>query len=64
MTEECPRCGSDQRGENEGSRTIGIEVRGAYDGVLFWQCPDCDGRWHRFPEGHYLRLCAESFVTA
>lgn len=43
-------------------RKIGIEIRGVYDGVLFWQCPDCGGRWHRFPEGHDLRQRALEYV--
>jgi hypothetical protein len=30
------------------SRLIGIEVRGVYDGVLLWECPDCQKRWRRF----------------
>ena len=28
-------------------RTISVEVRGVYDGCLYYQCPDCDGTWHR-----------------
>ena len=35
---------------------------GVYDGALFWQRPDCAGRWHRFPEGHSLRERAEGYV--
>lgn len=31
-------------------RKVGIEVRGAYDGVLIWQCPDCKHMWPRFQE--------------
>lgn len=46
------------------SRMIGIEVRGVYDGVLYWKCPDCNASWHRWPEGtkehhaakHYMEL--------
>jgi len=30
------------------SRMIGVEVPGVYDGVLYWECPDCGARWHRF----------------
>jgi ribosomal protein L37AE/L43A len=29
------------------SRLIGVEIRGAYDGVLLWQCPDCQTQWRR-----------------
>jgi hypothetical protein len=28
-------------------REIGVEVRGVYDGVLYWKCPDCGGTWDR-----------------
>lgn len=45
------------------SRTIGIEISGIYDGVLFWQCPDCGGKWHRFPEGDYRRSRADRYVN-
>lgn len=44
-------------------REIGVQVRGVYDGVLYWQCPDCGGKWHRFPEGHYIRQRAEPYVN-
>lgn len=30
------------------SRTIMVEVRGVYDGGLYFQCPDCHGAWHRW----------------
>lgn len=30
------------------TNAIGHVVRGVYDGVLFWSCPDCQGVWHRF----------------
>lgn len=29
------------------SRKMGVELRGVYDGVLFWVCPDCDFSWVR-----------------
>ena len=44
--------------------TIGVQIRGVYDGVLFWQCPKCSGRWHRWPEGHFLRERAEKHIKA
>lgn len=46
------------------SRQIGVEVRGAYDGSLFYQCPDCGGRWHRWPEGTYQHERAKEYVDA
>ena len=30
------------------SNIIGIEIPGAYDGVLIHQCPECETMWHRF----------------
>lgn len=51
---ECPECPA-------GTAVIGVEVRGVYDGVLYWTCW-AGHRWHRWPEGHYLRARAERFV--
>lgn len=77
MTEECPNCRVNLRGEpipqkyldagyygdtTHYSRTIGMEVMGVYDGVLYWMCPDCAHKWHRWPAGHYLRERAAKFV--
>lgn len=66
--DSCPHCNAslignqipeDQRavfgGATHFRRQIGIEVLGVYDGVLYYQCPDCKGHWHRWPEGHELR---------
>ncbi len=44
------------------SRTIGIEVRGVYDGVLYWQCPDCGFAWQRFDPGTRLANKAVAFI--
>ncbi len=68
----CPHCGTDQRGraltdEECASgwwgkdtthfwRTIGVEVRGVYDGVLFYRCPDCGGSWHRWSAKDHPRM--------
>jgi Zn-finger nucleic acid-binding protein len=38
-----------------GGRAIGVEVLGVYDGVLYWQCPDCDGMWNRWPNTEYFK---------
>jgi hypothetical protein len=35
-------------GSTHFKRTIGVEIQGVYDGVLFYKCPDCNGRWHRW----------------
>lgn len=50
----CPECGK--------ATVAGVEVRGVYDGVLFWSCIACGARWHRFEEGSALRTRAEPFV--
>jgi formate dehydrogenase maturation protein FdhE len=42
---------------------VGVQQRGVYDGVLYFQCSVCQRRWHRFPEGDYLRTKAEPYVT-
>lgn len=31
---------------------------------LYWQCPGCGTRWHRYDEGHPLRELAEPYVSA
>lgn len=72
--DECPLCGADLRGQpipqeaiDKGyykpgvthySRMIGHQITGVYDGVLYWSCPDCKGKWHRFPEGDHRRALA------
>lgn len=73
---ECPHCGADLKGDpipeeyrhfygnaTHFRREIGVEVRGVYDGVLYWRCPDCGGSWHRWPEGSHLRQRAERVMT-
>lgn len=59
----CPACGSDLSAPGDCSRVIGVEIRGVYDGVLIWHCPDCAHQWHRWPEGHPYRQRAEPYVT-
>jgi hypothetical protein len=75
-SETCPHCGADLRGdpipeehrerypsgETHYSRTIGVEIRGVYDGVLFWLCPDCNFKWHRFDKRSPYRARAEKYV--
>lgn len=64
--DSCPICGVDLRYEVDGrtySHVVGVEVRGMYDGILYWQCPTCGGRWHRFGEGHPLRERADRYVN-
>lgn len=64
----CPHCNADLDGGDipediahhysgkKWGRALGIEVRGAYDGILIWQCPDCKGYWPRFPADTWERL--------
>lgn len=47
----CPVCGSPV--------TVGYEVQGVYDGVLYWVCGDCGHARPRFTDPGY-RLSAVS----
>lgn len=49
----CPTCRA------SAETIVGVQVRGVYDGVLWWECDEDGTRWHRWPEGHYLRERAE-----
>jgi hypothetical protein len=31
-----------------------VDVRGIYDGILFWECPSCLHAWPRFKAGTAL----------
>lgn len=46
----CPECGND-----DGSKIVGHEVRGVYDGVLYWVCLACDWAWSRDWTGYRKR---------
>ena len=73
----CPGCGSDQHGApipeedrqyySSGAthywRTLMVEIPGVYDGGLYYQCPDCGRRWHRWPETHHLHVKAAPYVA-
>lgn len=63
MDGKCPWCGSGQ-GEllpsGQYHRTIGIELS-AHQGVLWWECPDCHGSWHRWPRGSKQYYLAEKY---
>ena len=64
--EHCPLCGVSLKYTDEHgtvlSRGISVEVQGVYDGGLFYQCPDCRGTWHRWPEGDRLRAKAQHIM--
>jgi hypothetical protein len=36
-------------------REIGVEVQGGYDGVLYYECPDCHDTWNRWPDEPYWK---------
>lgn len=67
MPEECPFCHSDMQYEpgNDqglvGSRLIGMEIQGVYDGMLYWICPDCDVAYQRFSDPG-MRAKAQPFI--
>lgn len=44
-------------------RFTGIEVRGLYDGVLIWKCPDCDHMWPRFGENSWPAMYNKAIDT-
>ena len=60
----CSHCNTDLQGEpipeqdrewfggaTHFGRQIGVEVSEVYDGILYYQCPDCGYKWHRFTAG-------------
>lgn len=63
----CPHCGVALRYQVDGvthSRREMHEIQGVCDGVLFYQCAACGGRWHRWREESRPRLfrAAEPYV--
>lgn len=51
-------------GKTHYSRKIGMEIRGVYDGVLYWICPDCGIAWQRWPEHYYIYDIAQPYIEA
>jgi hypothetical protein len=47
-TPNCPACGIAWATTDGYSRVIGIEIPGLYDGISYWQCPDCHASWDRW----------------
>lgn len=42
------------------THVIGVEIRGVYDGVLFWMCSACGGTWHRWSaDNEHMRAKAQ-----
>lgn len=56
--ERCPSCDSDASGANR----MGVNIPGAYDGVLFWRCMFCGHDWHRF-SSELMRSRAEPYMN-
>jgi len=73
IDDTCPECAQSWRGEPipqeywgsycDGvtyySLLIGVQIRGVYDGVCYWECPHCEVRFHRFSEDDELRAKVE-----
>lgn len=58
MELKCPACES-------GEHVVGVEVRGVYDGVLFWKCDGCGHAWSRNWSGFGRRQeIADAMVAA
>lgn len=66
----CPHCGMNLLGEpipdtdpvRHYHLDLLAEIPEMYDGGLFYACPRCNGRWHRWPEGSHLRNVAAPYV--
>ena len=61
MLEACPHC-KWPLVDGEERLELGHEMRGIYDGVLFWSCPRCGLAWSRFGHGHRLGPVADKWV--
>jgi hypothetical protein len=57
----CPHCDLDLE---DGRRRVGHTIRGVHHGVLYWSCPACGGRWHRFLEGNPLHAKCQALWNA
>jgi predicted RNA-binding Zn-ribbon protein involved in translation (DUF1610 family) len=77
VPDNCPHCGTNLIGQaiskesqvyygnaTHYRREIGVEIRGVYDGVLFWECPECGHAWHRFPETDYRHAKAQEYMDS
>lgn len=63
--DECPHCGNKLAYEKDGitySRCISVHIFGAYDGGLFYRCPDCSKDWHRWTDQR-MRKLAEKYMN-
>jgi hypothetical protein len=67
--ERCPGCEANLRlGRpklfRQATRTLAVYVPHIHECALFWGCPDCGHRWHRWPPGDRLRIAAAPYVGA
>lgn len=70
LREQCPICYADLRGApirdtdpvQYYSHLIGVEIPWIYDGTLYYECPFCNWRFHRFARDHELWRRADSYV--
>lgn len=46
----------------DSKNSIGVEVRGVYDGVLYWQCDYCGHAWQRWPDGSRQHEQAKKYI--
>lgn len=72
----CPHCGVSLLGDpvpeteqpwfgnTHYRRDQHMVVKAIYDGVLYFQCPDCGGAWHRWYEGTKYYEQAQPHITA
>jgi len=61
----CPKCLTDLEYEVDGhtySKVAGVEVRGVYDGALYWAHWQCFA-WQRWPENHRLYDRAQETIN-
>ena len=75
LRDVCPSCDADLQGDpipeasahmysaTHFSRVIGHEVRGVYDGTLYWSCPDCEYAWPRWTDGGRLTEQAAHYAA-
>lgn len=65
----CPRCAADlsywvafkDEPPRQYYKTVGVEIRGKYDGVLYWAHWGCHA-WQRWPESHLLHSVAQPII--
>ena len=51
----CPECNG---------QPLGVEIRGVFDGVLFWKCEACGLAWNRLTHGNRRAEVAQGYIDA